>query len=126
AADLDATKVDFDIDDACKFVGLPPLLDLGRFERPFLHTALEPDGTVSELETGPGTPAWTPIEMVSPFMVQAVVAHEDGRFFSHRGFAEPEIGVALARNLKARAFRFGASTITMQLVKNVFLHRDKL
>jgi membrane peptidoglycan carboxypeptidase len=58
--------------------------------------------------------------------VQAVVAHEDGRFFTHHGFAEVEIGNALARNLKAHAFKFGASTITMQLVKNVFLHRDKL
>jgi hypothetical protein len=126
AADLDATKVDFDIDDKCKFVTLPPLLDLMRFEQPFIHQVLEPDGSLFEFETGPGTPAWTPIELVSPFMVQSVIAHEDGRFFTHQGFAEPEIGVALARNLKARAFKFGASTITMQLVKNVFLHRDKL
>jgi monofunctional biosynthetic peptidoglycan transglycosylase len=55
-----------------------------------------------------------------------VIAHEDGRFLSHHGFAEPEIANALARNLKAKAFKFGASTITMQLVKNLFLHRDKL
>jgi hypothetical protein len=126
AADLDATKVDFDIKDACEFGALPPLLDLGRFQRPFLHQVLEPDGTMFEMETGPGSAAWTPIEHISPFLVQAVVAHEDGRFFGHRGFAEPEIAVALSRNLKAKAFRFGASTITMQLVKNVFLHRDKL
>jgi hypothetical protein len=126
AQDLDATKVDFDIDDACKFVSAPPLLDLMRFEQPFIHRVLEPDGTTFEMETGPGTPAWTPIELISPFMVQAVVAHEDGRFFGHHGFAEPEIAVALSRNLKAHAFKFGASTITMQLVKNVFLHRDKL
>ena len=91
-----------------------------------MHRALEPDGTVFEMETGPGTAAWTPIALISPFMVQAVIAHEDGRFLSHHGFAEPEIAVALTRNLKAHAFRFGASTITMQLVKNVFLHRDKL
>jgi hypothetical protein len=126
SADLDATKVDFDIQDACTFGSLPELLNLGRFQRLFVHQVLEPDGTLFEMETGPGTPNWTPIEYVSPFFIQAVVSHEDGRFFGHRGFAEPEIGVALARNLKARAFRFGASTITMQLVKNVFLHRDKL
>jgi hypothetical protein len=126
AADLDATKVDFDIQDKCQFGMLPPMLDLGRFQRPFAHQVLEPDGTLFEMETGPGTPNWTPIEYVSPFFIQAVVSHEDGRFFGHHGFAEPEIGVALSRNLKARAFRFGASTITMQLVKNVFLHRDKL
>jgi len=126
SADLDATKLDFDFEDKCKFAALPEAMNLGRFERPFLHRVLEPDDTVFEMETGPGTPAWTPMEQISPFMVQAVVAHEDGRFFNHRGFAETEIGAALARNLKAKAFKFGASTITMQLVKNVFLHRDKL
>ncbi len=126
AANLDATKVDFDVKDACTFDSLLPMLDLRRFARPFLHQVLEPDGTLFEMETGPGSISWTPIEHVSPFFIQAVIAHEDGRFFTHHGFAEPEIGVALARNLKAKAFKFGASTITMQLVKNVFLHRDKL
>lgn len=126
AANLDATKVDFDVKDACKFEELPTALDLRKFARPFLHQVLEPDGTLFETETGPGAISWTAIEHVSPFFIQAVVAHEDGRFFTHHGFAEPEIGVALARNLKAKAFKFGASTITMQLVKNVFLHRDKL
>ena len=126
SADLDSTKLDFDFDDKCKFVTLPEAMNVTRFERPFVHRVLEPDETIFEMETGPGTPAWTPIDKISPFMVQAVVAHEDGRFFNHHGFAETEIGAALARNLKARAFKFGASTITMQLVKNVFLHRDKL
>ncbi len=126
SADLDTTKLDFDIVDKCKFVSLPEAMSIRHFEQPFTHRVLEPDGTMFEMETGPGTPAWTPIELISPFMIQAVVAHEDGRFFHHRGFAEVEIGNALARNLKAGAFKFGASTITMQLVKNVFLHRDKL
>ncbi|MDB4973588.1 MAG: Monofunctional biosynthetic peptidoglycan transglycosylase [Myxococcaceae bacterium] len=126
SADLDSTKLDFDFQDKCKFVTLPEAMNVSRFERPFTHRVLEPDETVFEMETGPGTPAWTPMDQISPFMVQAVVAHEDGRFFTHHGFAETEIGAALARNLKARAFKFGASTITMQLVKNVFLHRDKL
>jgi hypothetical protein len=126
SADLDATKLDFDIDDKCKFVELPELMNVQRFARPFVHRVLEPDGSMFEMETGPGTAAWTPIELISPFMIQGVIAHEDGRFFNHRGFAETEIGAALARNLKAHAFKFGASTITMQLVKNVFLHRDKL
>jgi hypothetical protein len=126
STNLDATKVDFDVKDACKFGSVPELLDLSRFQRPFIHRVLEPDGTLFEMESGPGSAAWTPIEVVSAFFLQGVIAHEDGRFLGHHGFAEPEIAVALARNLKAKAFKFGASTITMQLVKNVFLHRDKL
>ncbi len=126
SAHLDATKIDFDVQDGCRFGALPPILDLTRFMQPFTHRVLEPEGEIFEFETGPGSAAWTPIELISPFMLQAAVAHEDGRFFTHHGFAESEIAAALSRNLKARAFRFGASTITMQLVKNVFLHRDKL
>lgn len=126
SADLEATQLDFDFVDRCRFSTLPEAMDVSRFSQPFTHRVLEPDGTMFELETGPGTPAWTPIEEISPFMIQAVVASEDGRFFDHHGFAESQIGPALARNLEAHAFKFGASTITMQLVKNVFLHRDKL
>jgi hypothetical protein len=126
ATHLDDLKLDFDIKDHCRFAEVTSILDVRRFERPFVHRVLEPDDTVFEFETGPGTGTWTPIELISPFMTQAAIAHEDGRFLGHRGFAPKEIGAALARNLKARAFRFGASTITMQLVKNVFLHREKV
>jgi hypothetical protein len=126
SADLDATKIDFDFVDRCRFATVPEMLDVARFSRPFTHRVLEPDGTLFEKETGPGTADWTPIEEISPFVIQAVVASEDGRFFRHSGFAESQIGPALARNLEAHAFKFGASTITMQLVKNAFLQRDKL
>ncbi|HTV22505.1 MAG TPA: transglycosylase domain-containing protein, partial [Polyangiaceae bacterium] len=126
SADLDATKVDFDFVDRCRFSRLPELMSIKRFSQPFTHHVVEPDGTLFEMKTGPGTPAWTPIEEISPFMIQAIVSSEDGRFFKHHGFAESQIGPALARNLQAHAFKFGASTVTMQLVKNVFLHRDKL
>jgi hypothetical protein len=126
SANLDATQVDFDFVDRCRFSRLPELMSVKRFSQPFTHHVLEPDGKLFEMATGPGTPAWTPIEEVSPFMIQAIISSEDGRFFTHYGFAESQIGPALARNLEARAFKFGASTVTMQLVKNVFLHRDKL
>jgi hypothetical protein len=126
SADLEATRVDFDFSDRCRFSRLPALMSVKRFSQPFTHHVLEPDGKLFEMATGPGTPAWTPIEEISPFMIQAIVSSEDGRFFKHHGFAESQIGPALARNLQARAFKFGASTVTMQLVKNVFLHRDKL
>jgi len=126
SADLESTKLDFDFSDRCRFSTAPKMLNVSRFSKPFTHRVLEPDGTMFELETGPGTANWTPIEQISPFLIQAIVASEDAKFFTHHGFAESQIGPALARNLEAHAFKFGASTITMQLVKNVFLHRDKL
>jgi len=123
--DLASTELEMDIADACEFLTVPALADLRRFQFAFLHSVLEPDGTVFELETGPGTPAWTYLEDISPFFVRAVLAHEDARFFGHRGFSPPHIRNALVRNLEAGRYVVGASTITMQLVKNVFLHREK-
>ena len=123
--DLDAGELEVEIDDRCQFVTVPAMADLRRFRMPFSHSVLEPDGSVFEMETGPGTPAWTYLEDVSPFFVHAVLAHEDARFFSHEGFSLPHIRNALVRNLKAGRYVVGASTITMQLVKNIFLHREK-
>ncbi len=122
---LDATRVEVAVQDGCTFETVPALADLRRFEGPFLHHVVEPDGTTFEMETGPGTAQWTPIAQISPFLVHAVVAHEDGAFFRHHGFAPAEIQVALVRNLRAGRYVQGASTITMQLVKNLFLHREK-
>jgi membrane peptidoglycan carboxypeptidase len=101
------------------------MADLRRFSQPFVHYVEEPDGSTFEMETGPGTAAWTYIEDISPYFVHAVLAHEDAGFFKHRGFSMLHVRNALVRNLEAGRYVVGASTITMQLVKNVFLHREK-
>jgi monofunctional biosynthetic peptidoglycan transglycosylase len=123
--DLDATRLTIRIDDRCRFDMVPPIADLGRFEGPFLHRVQEPDGSIFEMQTGPGTEAWTPIPEISPFLVHAVLGHEDAGFFSHAGFSVGAIREALVRNLRAGRYVMGASTISMQLVKNVFLMREK-
>ena len=46
-------------------------------------------------------------------------------YYDHEGFIPREFRTALVRNLIAGRFKFGASSITMQMVKNVFLYRDK-
>ena len=122
---LDETVLDLDVEDRCEFVTVPAMADLRRFHMPFTHSVLEPDGTEFQMETGPGTPNWTYIEDISPFFVHAVLAHEDAGFFNHHGFSMLHVRNALVRNLKERRYVVGASTITMQLVKNVFLHREK-
>jgi membrane peptidoglycan carboxypeptidase len=58
-------------------------------------------------------------------MQVAVLTTEDGGFLHHRGFNRPSIRSSIVANLKARRFVRGASTITMQLAKNLFLSRDK-
>jgi hypothetical protein len=123
--DLDKTLLNVDITDRCDFVAVPIIADLSRFAKPFLHSVTEPDGTTFEMETGPGTDNWTPLEAMSPYFVHAVLVHEDPGFFTHHGFSQINIRNALVRDLRERRYAVGASTISMQLVKNVFLHREK-
>jgi membrane peptidoglycan carboxypeptidase len=58
-------------------------------------------------------------------MQAAVLTTEDGAFPKHHGYNHAAIRASIIANLKARRFVRGASTITMQLAKNLFLSRDK-
>lgn len=61
-----------------------------------------------------------PIEQISPSLQHAVVAAEDARFFQHHGFDWTQVQSAVEDDLDGGKSR-GASTITQQLVKNLFL-----
>jgi len=63
---------------------------------------------------------WVKIDNIAPDLVQAVVASEDNRFMEHKGFDYEEIRKAVKENQKRRRPR-GASTISQQTAKNVFL-----
>ena len=65
--------------------------------------------------------AWTPYSAMSPALKRAVLVAEDIGFFSHRGFALDEIHSALEDALRDREIPRGASTITQQLAKNLWL-----
>ncbi len=55
----------------------------------------------------------------------SVIAAEDGNFLDHNGIDVDSIKEAIKRNSKNSKRKIGASTVTQQLVKNVFLYRDK-
>lgn len=125
SAALDATELRVRVADGCRFMAIPTSIDVARFAGPFVHEVVEPDDTIFSMTTGPGTGSWTMLPGISPFLVQAVLTHEDGGFFDHHGFSPRSIRDALVRNLREGRYVLGASTITMQLVKNVFLRREK-
>ena len=65
---------------------------------------------------------WVPLEEISPSMSLAVMASEDARFLEHHGFDYKAIEHAAMRNMKhPEKRRLGASTISQQTAKNVFL-----
>ncbi len=63
---------------------------------------------------------WVPFEQIPQSMVEAVVASEDNKFIKHHGFDFGEMREAYQQNKKGKRLR-GASTITQQMCKNVFL-----
>ena len=69
--------------------------------------------------------SWVSYDQVSPNLVRAVLAGEDSRFFDHAGFDWEEIQKAIEEDWEKGEFKRGASTITQQLAKNLFLSTSK-
>ena len=77
------------------------------------------------IEIGPQDPNWVGFYDLPRNTAYAFVASEDGKFFSHNGFDIRAIRAGLIANIKAKKFVRGGSTISQQVVKNVFLNHDK-
>jgi membrane carboxypeptidase/penicillin-binding protein len=70
-------------------------------------------------------PSWRAIGGLPPQLVRAFVVAEDGRFFAHHGFDVEGMGRAIGADLDAGRFERGASTITQQLAKNLWLDGER-
>ncbi|MFD1769518.1 transglycosylase domain-containing protein [Sphingobacterium suaedae] len=91
----------------------------------FTYRAYEDTVLMREIVVAPQNPKFTPLEQVSTILKKTVLNTEDPYFYEHRGFEEEAFKLSIATNIKERAFKRGASTISMQLVKNIFLNRNK-
>lgn len=69
--------------------------------------------------------AWVPLKAISPQLVKAVLVAEDAKFLSHHGFDFEEIYHALKSSLMRMKLPRGASTITQQVAKNLYLSTSK-
>jgi penicillin-binding protein 1A len=65
------------------------------------------------------------LDRISPNLKRAVLASEDGHFYYHHGINPSGVGRAVVSNWRSGVVREGGSTITMQLVKNLFLSRKR-
>jgi 1A family penicillin-binding protein len=65
------------------------------------------------------------LNQISPNLKRAVLAIEDSHFYYHHGINPTSIGRALIVNFKSGGVEEGASTLTMQLVKNIFLSHER-
>src|SRR5579872_5424978 len=72
--------------------------------------------------SGPVERKWVPLDAVAPSLIDAAVMSEDARFCEHDGVDWQELSRVLDRNAGPNR---GASTITMQVVKNLFLWNSR-
>lgn len=99
--------------------------DLNKINGEFTYRAIDKGIPQRPIVVGPSNPNFTPLTEISPYLQKCVLTSEDPSFFNHRGFIGEAFKQSIAKNIKTKKFARGASTISMQLVKNVFLTREK-
>jgi len=99
--------------------------DLNKINGEFVYRAIERGVPQRPIVVGPSNPYFTPINEISPYLQKCVLTSEDPSFFNHRGFINEAFKQSISKNIRTKKFSRGASTISMQLVKNVFLTREK-
>ncbi|MBN2485105.1 MAG: transglycosylase domain-containing protein [Bacteroidales bacterium] len=127
-------KIDFTLPDSLKIESklTTDNFKISRFDEAllkmntsFVHTVYEKGKTVRQIIVGEENPDFVHLHNIPALLQTAVLYAEDDAFFYSRGFSVNAMQRALAQNIKERRFARGGSTISMQLVKNVYLSRDK-
>ena len=99
--------------------------NLNKLNGEFVYRAIINGRAQRGVLVGNGNPNYAPLESISPYLRKSVLTTEDPSFFSHRGFINEAFKQSIIKNIRTKKFSRGASTISMQLVKNVFLTREK-
>ena len=94
-------------------------------DQPFTARIHLPHERVEVRELSFANPHFVPLAEMDSTLVHAVLCNEDGAFFQHRGFNLPAVRSSIADNIHAAAWRRGAGTITMQLVRNLYLGHER-
>jgi monofunctional biosynthetic peptidoglycan transglycosylase len=68
---------------------------------------------------------WVPFSSISPYLIKAVLIAEDDKFWRHEGFDFEAIEKAIEKDIKHKKIKFGGSTISQQLAKNLYLSPSK-
>ncbi|CAD0001222.1 transglycosylase domain-containing protein [Flavobacterium salmonis] len=99
--------------------------NLNKLNGEFVYRAIIQNVLQRPVLVGSGNLNYTPLDQISPYLQKCVLTTEDPSFFSHRGFINEAFKQSILKNIRTKKFSRGASTISMQLIKNVFLTREK-
>ncbi len=99
--------------------------NLNKINSEFVYRAIINNMPQRPILVGAENPNYTPLAQVSTYLQKSVLTSEDPSFFSHRGFINEAFKQSILKNIRTKKFSRGASTLSMQLIKNVFLTREK-
>jgi hypothetical protein len=99
--------------------------NLSKLNGDFVYTPMERGRPQRPILVSTANPNYASLDQISPYLRKCVLTTEDPSFFYHRGFIDEAFRQSIIKNIRTRKFARGASTISMQLVKNVFLTREK-
>ena len=102
-----------------------PLPEVERLRGPFHRVMTGRDGRKTPVSVDPASPDFVPLEDVPAHFVRGLLTSEDADFWGHPGLDLGEIPVAASMNWVRGKRARGASTITQQLAKNLFLTRER-
>ena len=104
---------------------LPDVSILKHYRPAAATEVLDWDGTILTEYSDRKFRIWVPVSSLPEIVVHAVVTAEDDTFFEHKGVNYKATWDALVHDVQKRRFARGGSTITQQMIKNVFLTREK-
>ncbi len=99
--------------------------NLNKLNGEFVYRAIINNMPQRPVLVGQANPNYTPLPQISPFLRKCVLTTEDPSFFSHKGFITEAFKQSIVKNIRTKKFSRGGSTISMQLIKNTFLKREK-
>ncbi len=104
---------------------LPPVSDLKNRKTNIDIQVRDWQGNYHPLTIGPKNRNWAPTGSIPSEMKWAVILAEDANFYRHEGIDVKAIKNAIRYDLEKKTFARGASTITQQTAKNLYLSREK-
>jgi Transglycosylase len=111
--------------EGCKIVKQPDKIDLQLLNNPVKVVLMDDLKRKITKVLGPEDKTFIPFYGIPGHLLGAFLAAEDRNFFKHHGFDWPMIIKAAGFNLQNRKFKKGASSISQQLVKNLYLNSEK-
>ena len=99
--------------------------DIAALNGPYRYQAFEDTVKMRDILLSKENPDFTPLAVVARILKTTVLNTEDPFFYQHNGFELEAFQLSILTNLKEKQFKRGASTISMQLIKNLYLNRNK-